>query len=177
MIEKKEGSINEIIYNNTVYNDGKNHFYPTVDQLAYIIDKIIETEDTTKFIRFIPFYVNYKVNKQMEFDEYMFYLECRESFSEDDFKNHLAECMDKNYDVPHKVKKYDELSDGEKKYANIMYPLCQKNDIETYKKLLLTYRNYIAELILCLFEKARKELTLSVDDLAFGYFCFEVNSL
>lgn len=175
-MQKKEGKINEIIYYNTVYNEGNSCFYPTIDHLAHLIDKIIEANDTTKYIRFIPFYRNYKTNRQMELDDYMFYLECREYFSEDDLKSHLAECMDRSYDVPHEVKKYDEMSDKEKRYANIMYPLCKKNDIKSYRGFLSSYKSFLDELIPILFEKAMDEMGLSLEDLAFGFFCFEVHS-
>lgn len=177
MIKKKEGKINEIIYNNTIYNEGNNRFYPTIDQLVRLIDKTIEANETTEYIRIIPFYRNYKINGQMELDDYMFYLECRDNFSKDDLKNHLTECMDTNYDVPHEVKRYDEMSNEEKRYAHTMYPLCQKNDIETYKEILLCYRHFLNELIPSLFKKVREEMDLSLDDLAFGYFCFEVHSM
>jgi len=43
------------------------------------------------------------VNGQIEFDDYMFYMECCDSFTEEELKLHLTEYMDKIYDIPHEV--------------------------------------------------------------------------
>lgn len=167
MILKKEGIINEIIYNNTVYNNGENRYYLTINDLDYLITNIIETNKTTQYIRFTPFYINYKLNRQIEFDEYMFYLECRAHFSEDELKNHLSECSGKNY---------VELSEDERIRAYTLYPLCKNNDIIKFKELLISFKVYLNELIPFLFNKVREETNLSLDDMAFGFFCFEVHS-
>jgi len=41
MLEKNNGKINEIIYNNTAYDNGKYRHYPTITDLNCILDKII----------------------------------------------------------------------------------------------------------------------------------------
>ncbi|MEH7086535.1 hypothetical protein V7139_27975, partial [Neobacillus drentensis] len=53
--------------------------YPTISDLYLLLNKIICSKVTTEYIRITPFYLNEKVKLQREFDEYMFYLECRES--------------------------------------------------------------------------------------------------
>jgi hypothetical protein len=167
MIAKKEGLINEIIYNNTVYNDGKNRYYPTICDLVFLLTKIIEANETTENISFNPFYVNCRLDRQIEFDGFMFYLECRDNFSEIDSRNHFSENFGKDY---------TEMSDDEKRIANILYPLCRKKDTERFKMLLLSYKEYLNELIPFLFTQAKAEMNLSENDMPFGYFCFEVHS-
>jgi hypothetical protein len=167
MILKKQGKINEIVYHNTVYNDGQNRYYPTINDLVFLITKIIEANDTTEYIRFNPFYVNYRLDRQIEFDGYMFYLECRENFSESDLRNHFFENIGKDY---------DRMSEEEKRIVNILYPLCKIKDTEKFKELLLSYKTYLNELIPFLFNKAKVEMNLGEDDIPFGFFCFEVHS-
>lgn len=167
MIPKKQGIINEIVYQNTVYNGGCNRYYPTISDLVFLIAKIIESNDTTEYIRFNPFYVNYRLDRQIEFDEYMFYLECRDHFSESDQRKHFSENIGKDY---------DEMSEEENEIANILYPLCTRKDTERFKELLISYKTYLNELIPFLFNKAKTEMNLGEDDIPFGFFCFEVHS-
>lgn len=167
MIIKKQGAINEIVYQNTVYNNGQNRYYPTISDLVFLITKIIEANDTTEYIRFDPFYINYKLDRQIEFDEFMFYLECRDNFSESDLRKHFSENIGKDY---------DEMSKEEKRLANILYPLCKSKDTERFKEILLTYKTYLNVLIPILFQKAKTEMNLLEDDIPFGFFCFEIHS-
>jgi hypothetical protein len=167
MILKKQGIINEIVYQNTVYNGGQNRYYPTISDLVFLITKIIEANETTEYIRFNPFYVNYKLDRQIEFDGFIFYLECRENFSENDLRAHLSENIGKDY---------GEMSDEEKRISNILYPLCRIKDTERFKELLLSYKTYLNELIPFLFNKAKTEMNLDENDMPFGFFCFEVHS-
>ena len=166
-MKKQRGKINEIIYKNTFYLSGNRNFV-TIIGLERLIGKIIEANETTEYIRFTPFYRNSRLGSQIEFDEYMFYLECRENFSEEDIKNHLSECMDK---------KINEMTKEEIRMAEILYPLCKTKDVEDYKQLILTYKTFLnQELILFLFNIVKKEIKLVEDDIPFGYFCFEVHS-
>ena len=174
MIVKKEGKINEVIYNNTVYNESKSHCYPAIPELFYILDKIVETNATTDYIRITPFYINAKLGIQIEFENFMFYIECRKHFNDADFKTHLSECMDREYDIPHTVKKYDDMSDEDKRYACTMYPLCERSNIKEFQNAILAYKSYLIELIPILFEKVKKQVEPM--DYAFGYFCFEIHS-
>ncbi len=165
MILKKQGAINEIVYNNTVYNSGQNRYYPTVSDLVYLITKIIEAKDTTKYIRLNPFYVNFRLDRQIEFDDFMFYLECRDDFSEIELRNHYSENIGKDY---------DKMSEEEKRMASILY--CRMNDTERFKEHLLSYKTYLNELLPILFNIAKTEMELGEDEIAFGFFCFEVHS-
>lgn len=167
MVLKKEGAINEVVYNHTVYNKGENRYYPTIGGLRILIKEIIETNTTTDYIRFTPFYINYRLDGQIEFDEYMLYIECRDFFTKEELERHLSVCIGKNY---------SEFSDEELRFAHIRYPLCKHNDVSEFKRLLLSYEEYLNELIILLFNKVREEVNLSIDDMAFGHFCFEVHS-
>lgn len=176
MIERQDGEINNIVFNFTVYNNDENRYYPTIDGLQLLIDRINESETTTKYIRFNPFYRNSKLNGQIEYDDYMFYIECRDDFTQNDLKSHWTKCMDNIYDIPHDVTPYDDFSDDKQKMARILYPLCKNNDVESFHKHLDDFKGYLNELLPMLFEDAIKKLNLTQEDLAFGYFCFEVHS-
>lgn len=167
MIIKKQGKVNEIVYQYTVYNDGQNRYYPTINDLVFLIKKIVEANDTTEYLRINPFYVNYRLDRQIELDEYMFYLECRDNFSESDIREHHSAMFGKEY---------KEMTEEEKKKADILYPLCKTKDTERFKRLLLSYKTYLNELIPFLFSKVKTELSLTEDDIPFGFFCFEVHS-
>ena len=176
MIEKKQGKINELIYNRTIYNNGTSRLYPTVIELEVLIKEIQKLNETTKYIKFNPFYKNSKVNKQIEYEDYMFYMECRDNFTKEELQIHWTECMDRIHDIPHEATHYDNMTKENQITARILYPICTPDDIETYHLYLDNYRCYINEILPILFDDARKKLNLRYEDLAFGYFCFEVHS-
>lgn len=167
MIIKKEGKINEIIYESTTYHSGKCRLYPTITDLNDILEKIIESKSTTEYLRINPFYINEKVSMQIEFDEYLFYLECRERFDEKVLKEHVLDCLNAHYLT---------VSTDQFEMGKILFPLCQYNDVESYKLSLEKYRDYLGALLPKLFDIAKRKMQLIDDDLAFGYFCFEVQS-
>lgn len=82
LIKKGKGKISEIIYNNTVYYKGNYRNYPTISDLNHILDEIISSVSTTNYIRITPFYINERSDMQIEFEEFTFYLECRDWFDE-----------------------------------------------------------------------------------------------
>lgn len=176
MIEKKKGLINELIYNQTIYNNGKSRMYPNIMGLELLIKNLCLIDETCNYIRFNPFYRNSRLNCQIEFADYMFYMESRENFTKDDLVEHWNQCTNRVYDIPHKVKQYEEIKEYYKKKAPILYPLCKKGDYQQFHKFLKIYKEYLNELIPLLFEKVIEELDLNQDDIAFGYFCFEVHS-
>lgn len=47
MLTKKEGTINGIVYDYTVYHNGRYRLYPTLVDLKGLIRKIIESGSTT----------------------------------------------------------------------------------------------------------------------------------
>lgn len=71
-VKEKPGKINEIVYNNTAYYNGKYRYYPTITGLNGILEEIINSNSTTDYIRITPFYVNEQLERQIEFEEYMF---------------------------------------------------------------------------------------------------------
>ena len=166
-MKKKEGIINNIVYDNTAYHNGEYRHYPTVTGLQNLIKEISESGSTTNLFRITPFYINSRVDLQIEFDEYMFYLECRDQFTDKDQKEHIGSCIGKEY---------TSLNNEEHNLGHILFPLCKHNDAETSKKTLITYLEFLEILLPKLLDRCKKELNLENDDLAFGYFCFEVHS-
>lgn len=169
MIEKQEGKINEIIYEFTTYHSGKYRLYPTITLLYRLIQEIIDAKATTEYIRITPFYENVRLMKQIEFDEYMFYIECREDeISEEDRLNQVLE----NLEIPNGIITEEDIEMGK-----ILYPLCKHNDVEQFNLALKNFCKYLNdELLIKMFKIAKEDLQLNEDDLAFGYFCFEVHS-
>lgn len=167
LIVKKEGAINQIIYENTVYHNGDYRIYLTTSDLINLIQEIIQSKSTTSYIRFTPFYSNAKLDQEIEFDEYMFYMECRDQIDRESLEKHLGACFGKEY---------VDMDDEEIRFGKILFPLCKNDDIEAYQKLLEVYVEFLNELIPKLMELAKIKMNLKHTDLAFGYFCFEVNS-
>jgi hypothetical protein len=163
----KKGAINKLIFSNTTYFNGKYRIYPTLIALKRLIVQIIEAKNTTAYIRFTPFYSNAKHERQIEFDEYMFYLECRDQFDIDSLSKHIADCFGK---------KYENLTDEEIRLGRILTPLCKNKDVIMYKELLENYMGFLDELIPKLMQLSITRMNLENDDIAFGYFCFEVHS-
>lgn len=167
IIEKKEGIINGIVHDHTIYNNGLSRHYPTLSDLKYLINQIINSNATTQYIRFNPFYINERKDRQIEFDDYMLYLEWRVEFGIDNELKHIEDCVGKS--------KF-EMSDEEYRYGTILSPLCKYNDTATYHTILQRYEEFLDELIPKLQQRAIHIMELTIEDLAFGYFCFEVHS-
>jgi hypothetical protein len=167
IIERKKGIINGIIYDNTVYHNGEFRIYPTISGLKWLIREIVKSNSTTEYIRITPFYVNEKLNRQIEFDEYMFYLECRDYFDDNELRDHIGLCFGKEYVI---------MEDEEIRHCKILFPLCKNNDVEAYKRLLEAYVKFLDELIPKLMEICKLKMSLKDNDFAFGYFCFEVHN-
>ncbi|USK62367.1 hypothetical protein [Peribacillus asahii] len=167
MIKKGKGKINEIIYNNTVYYNGKYRYYPTISDLNHILDEIISSNSTTEYIRITPFYINEQVNMQIEFEEFMFYIECRDWFDEKIQEMHIIECLDP-------IDQQRTLNDL--RLGAILYPLCKNNDVDSYQKALKKYKESLREILPKMMEIAKSEMELKEEHLPFGYFCFEIHS-
>lgn len=167
MIRKNKGIINEIIYNHTAYYKEKYRHYPTITELKSILDEIINSDSTTEYIRITPFYINEQLDMQIEYEEYMFYIECRDSFDEKDQKSHILECME-----PIEQARY--INDF--KLGTILYPLCKNNDVTSYKNSLERYKNCLNEILSKMMDVAKSTMELKDKDIAFGYFCFEIHS-
>lgn len=167
VIKKNKGKINELIYEHTTYHSGKYTFFPTITGLNNILEKIIQSKSTTEYIRITPFYVNERVNMQIEFEEYMFYIECREEIDEKEIENHVLDCLDTHF---------ENITTEEIEMGTILYPLCKNNDVDYFVVSLQRYREYLDKLLPVLMGIARNKMKLQDEHLAFGYFCFEIHS-
>jgi hypothetical protein len=167
MIERPLGTVNNIVYNTTVYENGRYRHYLNIDELIGMVEEIINSHETTsEYIQFNPFYRNSHSESQVEFDDYMFYMECRRDFDAEDIVKHQMENASPKYRI------YPiELVDAE-----ALYPLCRIGDAEAFKEGLVGYLRYLDRVLSKLLKIAKSELGLSDDDLAFGYFCFEIHS-
>jgi hypothetical protein len=167
MLKKGRGKINEIIYNNAAYYNGKYRYYPTISGLNHILDEIISSVSTTNYIRITPFYRNERLDMQIEFEEFMFYIECRDRFDDKIQETHILECL-APIDTPRAL---NDLSLGA-----ILYPLCKNNDVVSFQKALKKYKESLWEILPKMMEIATSEMDLKEIDLPFGYFCFEIHS-
>ncbi|MGL5042015.1 MAG: hypothetical protein ACRC6X_02785 [Culicoidibacterales bacterium] len=164
---KKENKINEIVHNYTIFYGSGDTFTPTLIGLENIINKIINSNETTEFLKITPIYKNYILNKQIEFDEYPLMIKCRDNFSYQELIHHFEKHIGKNYYL---------MMREEKRWATISYPLCKMGDIKAYHGALGRIKIFLPEYIPVLFEIAKQEMMLKEKDLAFGYFCFKINS-
>jgi hypothetical protein len=167
MLNKKRGKINEIVYNNTAYYNGKYRYYPTITGLMGILDEIISSNSTSDYVRITPFYINEQLDSQIEFEEYMFFIECRDWVDEKAQEKHIIECLN----VPDIPRTLNDLRLGA-----ILYPLCQNDDVNSYKNAIEKYKEILRELLPKMMEIAKSEMGLKEEHLPFGYFCFEIHS-
>ena len=167
MLIKGSGKINEIVYNNTAYYNGKYRYYPTITGLNRLLDEIISSNSTTEYIYIRPFYRNELVDGQIQFEEYTFYIECRDWFDEEVQKKHIIE----NLNVPDTERPINDFRLG-----SILHPLCLNENVDSFKGSLEKYKETLRELLPVMMEIAKSIMKLTADHLPFGYFCFEVSS-
>lgn len=162
MLQKKDGKINKIIYDNTVYNDGKYHWYLPVPSLYRVLDLIMQTNETTEYLKLTPFYVNGILNRQKEFEEMMFYLECRNNVSITEKNAFLIDCCD----------------EGETINDDILtrFCLCEYSDVKGFQAAILRYKEYLEILIPKITNILINDYDIGVDKLLGGYICFEICS-
>lgn len=165
MLKMKEGIINEIVYNSTVYNNGMSRLYPTLEELSLLFDTMRDAKMTTDYLRVTPFYTNSKLNIQYEFEDDMLYLECRNSIVESDIYEHIASCFG-----------IKQLDSHQRKIGEILFPLCNKEDIYSFGKSLERYLLYLDEMVPEMMEKMIQKYEISVKHLGYGHFSFEVHS-
>ncbi len=87
MIKRKDGTINNIVYDHTVYHNGEYCLLPNIAHMIGILEEIYDTNETTENIWITPFYRNHKAYGGEEFDEYMFYVECRQNVTKEEIEN------------------------------------------------------------------------------------------
>lgn len=160
MILRKPGTVNGIVYEYTVYGEGKYKFYLPIYDLMWLIDKIIACGEYTKRINFNPFFISEKTGF-VEFDEYMCHIECVKNTDIQTSDLFVEKCKGEN----------ETLDEAKRHYA-----LC--GSVAEFHNALLSYKYYITEKIpqLAMDLKSNKKLFLTDEDLLFGYFCFEVYS-
>lgn len=180
MIGMKLGKINEIVYQHTVLLNGDIRRYLTTTELISLINKIIEINDTCDYLMFTPFYRNFKFNDMyIEFENYMFYMKCRDEFSSTDLEEHIEDCLMRFFDIPNAEemnKKYYEQHPKEKEFGEQLYPLCVKDNKEMFKHNLNKYKIFLQTLLPFLVEKVMELKQISIEDVAIGEFVFEVHS-
>ncbi|MBC9710097.1 MAG: hypothetical protein H9W80_12865 [Enterococcus sp.] len=163
MIEKKPGKINEIIYNHTIYFGGEKMIFPTLDSLSLLIDNLIKAKATTEYVYINPFYRNTKSKYQIEFDQLLFFLECKDSVTEEEELAAVLDTLDENplMDLP---------------TGKALRPMCRFDDPEKFGRALEIYRDYLDTAIPEMLAFAKEELKLQEEELGFGYFSFEIFS-
>ena len=166
-MEKQEGIINGIIYDYLVYANGKYRDFPTITRLKRIIELISESKATTEYISIKPFYVNERIDRQIEFDDFTFYIECRDQFDDTDLKAFIESCVGK---------KFTEMNSEELTDAHVQYRLCKHGDIATFNDALAAYVQFLNVQLPKLLEISNGMMALLEEDLAFGFFRFEVFS-
>lgn len=128
---------------------------------------LLEIEILSNFLCITPYYVNEQIERSIEFQEYIFFLECREVVDEETQKLHIKERLGdqgaERYPIDTRV-------------AEILYPLCKKNDSECFKQALSLYKSFLKEMLLRMMKITRIEMELKEGDIPFGYFCFEIIS-
>lgn len=167
LLKKRKDKINEIVYNHTVYYNGKYTYFPTITGLKSILDEIISSNSTTDYIRITPFYINEQVDYQIEFEEYMYYIECREWVDKIIQERHVQECLN----VPDTPRQLHDVTLG-----TILYPLCRKGDVSSYRNALEKYKEVLEVILPKMMDIAKSEMNLKEEHFPFGYFCFEIHS-
>lgn len=158
MIRKKSGTVNNLVYEYTVYGEGHYNFYLPLYNLFNLIDKIIACGERTKSINFNPFFISLKTG-YIEFDEYMCYIECSNN-----------EAASANDGIITRCKSDEETVSEAKRH----YALCRNS--EEFHCALNSYKRYIQENIPVLAAIIKSEYGLSDEELLLGYFGFEVYS-
>ena len=162
MIQKGKGKINEIVYDNTVFYNSKYHCYLSVPGIVRLLKLIIESDETTTSLQVIPFYRNEKLDGQIEFDNMMFYIECAENVTEEQKIVFLQSCCDVNEEIIDDIKN--------------RYCLCDYKDTIGFQKAIEKYLDYLKQLIVKMTNIILEEYHVEIQDLLFGYICFEVYS-
>ena len=157
-MKKKTSNICKFITAHTCLADGVHHYYPSLYTLHYLIEKIIELNETTDYIKFNPFYMHPKTGMR-EFDDNMCYIECCENVTDDSKEDFLIRNLND-----------DETLESACRH----YALIDITDTAGFQKALTNYLTYIEEIIPTLAETVRNEYALSETDLLYGYFGFEI---
>lgn len=159
--------MNRIIYNFTMLDDGKIRRYISYTELLFLVERLKKSSQTSKYIKINPFYVNGKIQRQIEFDDFMFYLEFREHINEEERMIHWSNALGTNF---------DDAQLSEQNRIKTSFPLCLEGDIIAFKEAIDKYMDYLEIELPHLLDKAISYLNIASDDCAFGSFCFEIQS-
>ena len=158
-MNNNKGTIYDLIYDYTRYNGGKNKLYPSLVSLRELLSQVINLQATTNSIHIIPFYENNVDMRSVEFDNYNFYIECREIVTKEDKINFILECEYNGRDKSIDLRK--------------THFLIQYDEIEKFREAIEVYIEYFNELL----EKMTNELieyNYSDKDYSHGLFCFDI---
>lgn len=171
----KKGKINKKIYELTSMNKGRRVIYPTYHELKEIIQEVILINETTKNISIIPFYFNPKIyGSPFEYDEFMFFIECRKKVTEEERKANQQEAILEEWE---NLKEWKELSQEKReRRIEILHPIHENIDIQGFHSSLIAYNEYIDELMEIMLNDLMKNYGLTLSNIAYGYFCFEISS-
>lgn len=171
MLEKSSRNINELVNNYTNHHQ----VYPTLSDLFYLLNKIIDSDKTTAFLQVTPFYVNEKLDFQEEFDIAHLYIECRDDVSLEEkisFAQRNMFWLEPNSDYKI-LKKYVNLKDMQQSHFVI-----HSDDITGFQNSIRVYMKFLIDTGIPQMMKWLRDTTGLVDeDLPFGNFCFEVISM
>ena len=152
-INENNGKILSVLYESTTIRLLNFKTYPSINYFGFVVNNIIETNETTDFLIISPYYENYKLKDRVKLEKYKLYIECHSTISEKD---------------------YEVFSDIHcKENSNFQrYYLCASNDHQTFAKILLDYKKYIASVREEMLDVLVSEFNLQKTDLVYGNFCF-----
>ena len=162
MIERKEGVINNIVYDYTVYHHGDYHYYLAVPQIFKILNLIVESNQTTKSLRVFPYYRNEKLQHQIEFENMIFYIKCDYNVTFEQRQSFLKSCCEDHRDVDNDIQ--------------TRFCLCDFKDVFTYQRSIIKYCEYLKMKIPEITDFILNEYKIEGRDLLYGYICFEIYS-
>ena len=165
MNQNKEKQINIIINDFIYYDNGTYKRYINVGNLSLLIEGIKNCNETTKYIKIIPFYRNPKHSLQIKYERYMFYIECIPKASKLQQRIfYKTAAVHENDNV---------LTNDEMKILTV---LCDSKDVKKFQKSILKYKEYLYSKLPELLNEIITQYNLDIDDLSYGYFCFDITS-
>ena len=155
-----KGKISEIVYKSTRDYNPQFCTYLAIHQLLRLLELIIEADETTEYLRITPFYRNSICNFQIEYDELMFFIECRDNISSQEKKNFIEECRGESID---------------RKEAEVLFCLCNSSDKKTFHKAILKYRDYLKVIARKIYKDVKSGRYIDDEEMLAGCICFEVH--
>ncbi|MBF0779023.1 hypothetical protein [Streptococcus cuniculi] len=174
MIKKPIGTINELIYFHTTYYNSMYTRNLTLTSLFHLLEEIIKTNTTTKYIYVTPFYINEKLDFQEEFDMAHLYIECRDIVTVEEQKNFAKAQMfwlepDSDYKL---LEQYITFEDMQASHF-----LVEKSDVVLFQRGIQSYMSFLMNRgIPQMMKWLHQFYKLDIESMPYGYFCFEVLS-